>query len=124
MLSNREKAFLSVARYLASKSEARQKHGAIVVKGGSVLGTGYNKDRNHPDNVSPEHIKTHCSVHAEVEAIRDAGWNVKGAVLYVARINRFGEDRYSKPCDRCTVVIEETQIKKVIYTGSENGYVN
>ena len=124
MLSNRERAFLSVARYLASKSEARQKHGAIVVKGGSVLGTGYNKDRNHPDNVSPEHIKTHCSVHAEVEAIRDAGWNVKGAVLYVARINRFGEDRYSKPCDRCMVVIEETQIKKVIYTGSENDYVN
>ena len=124
MLSNREKAFLSVARYLASKSEARQKHGAIVVKGGSVLGTGYNKDRNHPDNVSPEHIKTHCSVHAEVEAIRDAGWNVKGAVLYVARVNRFGEDRYSKPCDRCTVVIEETQIKKVIYTGSENDYAN
>lgn len=124
MLSNREKAFLSVARYLASKSGSRQKHGAIVVKGGSVLGTGYNKDRNNPDIVSPEHIKTHCSVHAEIEAIRDAGWNVKGAVLYVARVNRFGEDRYSKPCDRCMVVIEETQIKKVIYTGSENDYVN
>lgn len=120
MLSKRERAFLSVARYLASKSESKQKHGAIVVKGGSVLGTGYNKDRNHPDNVSPEHIKTHCSVHAEVEAIRDAGWNVKGAVLYVARVNRFGEDRYSKPCDRCEVVISETQIKKVIYTGSDD----
>lgn len=120
MLSKRERAFLSVARYLASKSESKQKHGAIVVKGGSVLGTGYNKDRNHPDNVSPEHIKTHCSVHAEVEAIRDAGWNVKGAVLYVARVNRFGEDRYSKPCDRCEVVIFETQIKKVIYTGSDD----
>jgi deoxycytidylate deaminase len=119
MLSNREKAFLSVARYLASKSLARQRHGAIVVKGGSVIGTGFNKDRNHPDNVSPEHIKAHCSVHAEIEAIRDAGWNVRGAVLYVARINNHGEDRYSKPCDRCTVVIEETQIKKVIYTRSD-----
>jgi deoxycytidylate deaminase len=118
MLSRREQAFLSVARYLASKSEARQKHGAVIVRGGSVVGTGFNKDRNHPDNVSPEHIKTHCSVHAEVEAIRDAGWNVRGAVLYVARINNHGEDRYSKPCDRCNVVIEETQIKKVIYTRS------
>ena len=118
MLSRREQAFLSVARYLASKSEARQKHGAVIVRGGSVVGTGFNKDRNHPDNVSPEHIKTHCSVHAEVEAIRDAGWNVRGAVLYVARINNNGEDRYSKPCDRCNAVIEETQIKKVIYTRS------
>ena len=119
MLSNRENAFLSVARYLASKSDARQKHGAVVVKGGSVIGTGFNKDRNHPDFVSPEHVKKHCSVHAEIDAIRDAGWNVKGAVLYVARVNRFGEDRYSKPCDRCNVVIQETQIKKVIYTGSD-----
>ena len=122
MLSKREKAFLSVARYLASKSDSRHKHGAIVVKGGSVIGTGFNKDRNHPDMVSPEHIKTHCSVHAEVDAIRDARWNVKGAVLYVARVNRFGKDRDSKPCDRCNVVIEETQIKKVIYTRSD--YVN
>jgi deoxycytidylate deaminase len=120
MLSKREKAFLSVARYLATKSVSKQKHGAIVVKGGRVLGTGYNKDRNHPDYVSPEHIKTHCSVHAEVEAIRDAGWNVKGAVLYVARVNNHGKDRYSKPCDRCAVVIEETEIKKVIYTGSDD----
>ncbi len=120
MLSKREKAFLSVARYLATKSVSKQKHGAIVVKGGRVLGTGYNKDRNHPDYVSAEHIKTHCSVHAEVEAIRDAGWNVKGAVLYVARVNNHGKDRYSKPCDRCAVVIEETEIKKVIYTGSDD----
>jgi deoxycytidylate deaminase len=120
MLSKREKAFLSVAKYLASKSDSRHKHGAIIVKGGSVIGTGFNKDRNHPDNVSPEHIKSHCSVHAEVEAIRDAGWNVRGAVLYVARVNSQGKDRYSKPCDRCTVVIEETQIKKVIYTRSDD----
>lgn len=119
MLSRREQAFLSVARYLATKSESKQKHGAVVVRGGSVIGTGYNKDRNHPDYVSPEHIKTHCSVHAEIEAIRDAGWKVRGAVLYVARVNRFGEDRDSKPCDRCTVVIQETEIKKVIYTRSD-----
>jgi deoxycytidylate deaminase len=119
MLSKREQAFLSVARYLAKKSDSRQRHGAVIVKGGSVIGTGYNKDRNNPDVVSPEHIKTHCSVHAEIEAIRDAGWNVKGAVLYVARVNSQGKDRYSKPCDRCMTVIEETQIKKVIYTRSD-----
>jgi deoxycytidylate deaminase len=120
MLSQREKSFLSVARYFAQKSKSRQRHGAILVKGGSVIGTGYNKTRNNPYFVSPEHIKSHCSVHAEVEAIRDAKWNVKGAVLYVARVNRQGEDQNSKPCTRCQVVIEETQIKKVIYTEGEN----
>jgi deoxycytidylate deaminase len=118
MLSNSEKAFLSTARYLAQKSTSKQKHGAIVVKSGRVLGTGFNKATNNPMTVSPEHIKTHCSRHAEIEAIRDANWNVKGAVLYVARINRYGQDRNSKPCIRCNIVIEETQIKKVIYTES------
>ena len=115
-LSKREKAYLSVARYFASKSKARRMHGAVVVKSGRVIGTGFNKDRNNPYYVSPEHIKTHCSTHAEVDAIRDANWNVKGAVLYVARVNSQGMDRDSKPCTRCQIVIEEAQIKKVIYT--------
>lgn len=119
-LSNKEKAYLSVARYFASKSKARRMHGAVVVKSGRVVGTGFNKDRNNPYYVSPEHIKTHCSVHAEVDAIRDANWNVRGAVLYVARINSQGMDRDSKPCTRCQIVIEEAQIKKVIYTIGED----
>lgn len=119
-LSRSEKAYLSVARYFASKSKARRMHGAVLVKSGRVIGTGFNKDRNNPYYVSPEHIKTHCSVHAEVDAIRDANWNVKGAILYVARVNAIGEDRNSKPCTRCQVVIEEVQIKKVIYTVGED----
>jgi deoxycytidylate deaminase len=116
-LSKSEQAFLSVARYLAAKSEANKKHGALVVKSGRVMGAGYNKDTNNPMSVSPEHIKTHCSRHAEVEAIRDAKRNVDGAVLYVARVNRQGQDRNSKPCKYCEAVIRETNIKKVIYTG-------
>lgn len=118
MLSKSEKAFLSTARYFAGKSTSRQKHGAVIVKSGRVLGTGCNKDTNDPMIVSPEHIKSHCSRHAEIEAIRDASWNVRGAVLYVARVNRYGQDRNSKPCIRCEVVIKEMKIKKVIYTES------
>ena len=116
MLSKSEAAFLSVARYLSTKSIARRRHGAVIVKGGRVLGTGYNKDKNHPTQVSPEHVKTHCSRHAEIEAIRDANWNVKGAILYVARVNVHGQDRNSKPCTRCEIAIKQSKIKKVIYT--------
>ena len=116
MLSKREQAFLSVARYFASKSKARKKHGAVIVKSGSVVGTGFNKDRNSPFVVSPEHIKPHCSRHAEFQAIKEAGENAVGAILYVARVNRQGEDRNSKPCILCEVVIKKNKIKKVIYT--------
>lgn len=115
-LSRKEEAFLSVARYFASKSAARQKHGAVIVKSGRVIGTGFNKDRNNPMIVSPEHIKTQCSIHAEVDAIRDANHNVAGANLYVARVNRHGQDRNSKPCRYCEEVIKKSKIKKVIYT--------
>lgn len=124
MLSNRDRAYLSVARYCATKSTAKNTHGAVVVKGGRVLSTGWNKNRNHPAIVSPEHIKTDCSYHAEEVAIREAGEdNVRGAVIYVARINRKGHDRDSKPCPKCASLIEKVGIKRVIFT-MEAGEVN
>jgi deoxycytidylate deaminase len=117
MLSKRDKAYLSVARYFATKSAARNTHGAVVVKGGRVMGTGYNKNRNSPMIVSPEHIKTDCSYHAEEVAIREAGEdNVKGAIIYVARVNRHGNDRDSKPCAKCSALIERVGIKRVVFT--------
>lgn len=120
MLSKRDQAYLSVARYFAKKSSARNTHGAVVVKGGRVLGTGWNKNRNHPAIVSPEHIKTDCSYHAEEVAIREAGeYNVRGAILYVARVNKHGKDRDSKPCAKCEKLITEVGIKRVIYTSQK-----
>ena len=117
MLSNKERAYLSVARYFATKSSARNTHGAVVVKGGRVLGTGWNKNRNHPAIVSPEHIKSDCSTHAEESAIRDAGEdNVRNAVIYVARVNKNGHDRDSKPCPKCRSLIDRVGIKRVIFT--------
>lgn len=117
MLSKKDRAYLSVARYFATKSEARNTHGAVVVKGGRVLGTGFNKNRNHPAIVSPEHIKTDCSYHAEEIAIREAGeGNVKGAIIYVARVNRHGSDRESKPCAKCSALIDRVGIKRVVHT--------
>lgn len=124
MLSKRDKAYLSVARYCATKSKARNTHGAVIVKGGRVLSTGWNKNRNHPAIVSPEHIKTECSYHAEEVAIREAGEdNVKGAVIYVARISKNGDDRDSKPCPKCAALIRQAGIKRVVFT-MEAGEIN
>ena len=124
MLSKKDRAFLSVARYFATKSKARNTHGAVVVKGGRVLGTGWNKDRNHPLIVSPEHIKTDCSYHAEEVAIREAGSNLKGAVIYVARVNKHGKDRDSMPCFKCASLIREAGIKKIVYTSEKGEHVS
>lgn len=118
-MSKKDKAYLSVARYFATKSNARNTHGAVVVKGGRVLGTGWNKDRNNPLIVSPERIKTDCSYHAEEVAIRESGKNLKGAVIYVARVNKQGKDRDSHPCQKCSSLIESVGIKKVVYTSEK-----
>jgi deoxycytidylate deaminase len=94
------------------------KHGSVIVKGGRVISTGVNKDRSHPKIVSSEHIKQHCSVHAEVDAIKRAK-DVSGATIYVARVNRRGEQRDSRPCSRCYEAIRKSGIKKIVYTTSE-----
>ena len=119
MLSKRDRAYLSVARYFATKSTARNTHGAVVVKGGRVLGTGWNRDRNNPTIIDPDRIKHDCSYHAEEVAIRESGSNLKGAVIYVARVNKQGKDRDSKPCVKCSSLIQEAGIKRVIYTSEK-----
>ena len=116
MLSKKDVSFLNIARYFAEKSEERKKHGAVVVKSGRVVGAGHNKFKNHPDVIPEELIKIHCSRHAEEVAIREAGDNARGAILYVARVNNSGLDRNSKPCEECSKLIEKSGIKKVIYT--------
>lgn len=116
MLSKRDVSFLNVARFHAEKSQERNKHGAVVVKGGRILGRGFNKFKNSPDIIPEELISVHCSRHAEEVAIHDAGSDLKGAVLYVARVNKQGLDRLSRPCKSCANLIESVGIKRVVYT--------
>jgi deoxycytidylate deaminase len=116
MLSKKDVSFLNMARYFADKSEEKKKHGAIVVKSGRVVGVGFNKFKNHPNIIPEKLIKFHCSRHAEQVAIKEAGENSRGAILYVARVNNQGVDRNSKPCNVCSELIKESGIKKVIYT--------
>ena len=94
------------------------KHGSVIVKGGRVIGTGVNKERNHPTVVSSEHIKTDCSVHAEIDALKKVK-DASGATVYVARVNRRGQARDSRPCNRCYSTLRNSGIRKIVYTTSE-----
>jgi deoxycytidylate deaminase len=116
MLSKKEKKFINLAKLLAEHSIEKQKHGAVVVKSGRVVGTGFNKFKNHPRVIEELFIKKYCSRHAEEVAIRQAGIHSKGATLYVARINNSGISRNSKPCEECSNLIDDAGIKKVVYT--------
>ena len=109
------------AKKEALKSKCRCKHGAVIVRGGSVLSKGHNT------------YKPHCTygggplstLHAEAAAIRNAhnkGISLVGAIIYVVR--QGGLSNMSKPCKFCTEKIIKAGIKKVIYTNSNGDYIN
>ena len=85
--------------------------GAALVRGGSVLSTGFNRYRNSPAQVELGGV----SYHAEEATIRKAG-NVKGATLYVARVTRSGNLGTAKPCVRCQELLMESGVHTVVWT--------
>lgn len=114
-LSAKQQRMLARASSIAEASTCNQRHGAIVVKGGRVLSVGINRDKNHPENVP--HPKTQAAVHAEVAAVKACGdVDLHGATIYVARVNRAGDQMMSKPCERCQAFLRERGIKKIFYT--------
>jgi deoxycytidylate deaminase len=118
-LSNQEKRFLNIAIKAAGSSDMKKKHGAVVVKSGRVLAIGTNKFRNHPAQTASDRIQDECSVHAEIDAISRC--DPRGASLYVARVNNSGDVRYSRPCKRCELKLQQAGIKKVVWS-SERDY--
>lgn len=106
---------MSLAIETAHKSEhSKWKLGSVVWRGGSVISTGFNRVRNDPSVVEDEKYFM-CTVHAEVDALRNAG-STDGAKLFVARVRRSGGIGLAKPCARCMDTIREHGIKRVYYT--------
>jgi deoxycytidylate deaminase len=98
------------------------RHGAVLVKGGSVLNTSFNKDSfTSFGNRFRDHGRGPATVHAEIGSVlglaREA---TTGSDVYVCRINRKGQFRNSKPCSMCHEVLRHVGVKRVYYTTSEN----
>ena len=102
---------LEAAKELAKLSRSRQKHGAIVVRNGQVVSAGVNISKGTADVHWPL-----ASEHAEERAISQAGKEARGATLYVARVNRLGEARLSRPCERCQSAIRKSGIARIVHT--------
>lgn len=114
-LSKRDLNWLNTAGKIAETSECRMRHGAIVVRGGSVLGAGVNKRKNNPANIEEHLITTSCGDHAEVSALKRTS-NPKGATLYVVRVNNFGEFINSKPCANCQIALDKAGVRRVVWS--------
>lgn len=106
--------FLNMALGVATQSKARMKHGALVVRHSHVLGASPNVVKNNPRYVAYQH----SSIHAEIMAMKKAGWP-RRATVYVARVNGNGIARLSKPCANCQTVLDSYKCK-VYWTQDEN----
>ena len=93
------------------------RHGAVLIRGGSVLNIATNSD-NHTSfgqrfRTSPGRA-TH---HAETACVLGLDRSItNGATMYVARINKSGDWKMSKPCSMCHEVMKFVGIKRVVYT--------
>lgn len=97
---NNDKKYMQMAIKLAKKAEGKTSPnplvGAVIVKNNRIIGIGYHKKAGMP--------------HAEINALKLAGNNARGAALYVNL----------EPCDHfgktppCTNAIIRSGIKKVI----------
>lgn len=109
---------IRLATKLANKSSFQYQIGAVIVKGGSILGVGYNKTNRYNSRwkaIWPG------SVHAEEAAIIDAinkrGHDkLVGATIYVSRVNNSGTTGMACPCSHCKEVLKAFHLKEAIYT--------
>ena len=106
--------FLGIAQMVASRSTCDRKNvGAVLVRGKTILSTGYNgsaRGMDHCDDAGHEIVDGHCirTVHAEANALVQAarqGAAVEGATLYLT----------NSPCYDCFKMIVNAGITKVIY---------
>ena len=114
-VTNRDLAMLNRAVGVALTSNLRHRHGAIVYKSGRVLDARSNLFRNeHPSmGISAFDYTTH----AEVAALRGLSQElVSGSTVYVARINKQGEPRYSEPCKECVDYMYQRGVKRIVHT--------
>lgn len=116
-LSRKQRSFLDFAVRMAESSDVTTRHGAVLVRGGSVLSVGVNKWKNFypPVGISTSKYNPNISIHAEVDALSRCS-DARGATIYIARVNKQGDERMSRPCVDCEKILIEAGVKKVIYT--------
>ena len=121
--SKKIQRYLDLARRMAFQSEyGKLRHGAVLVKGGSVINASCNKSNyNSFANRFRPHDRGPATHHAEIGCILGVDKSISdGATVYVVRINKQGQFKLSKPCEMCHNILKFCGIKKVVYTRDEN----
>lgn len=104
-----------IAQKEALKSGFEQHRlGAVIVKSGNILSTGYNELR-------PSKTIGTTTLHAEAAAIkklleRGDFKGLAGSTLYVTRFTRGGHIGLAAPCTSCMGLIRSVGIRRVLFS--------
>ena len=102
---------MPLAKKASEKSTMSHKLGAVLVKKGKIIGTGFNTRKTHPTLGSSLFKMLHAEGAAIYSALKQ-GHCVRGAVMYVYRKN----NNLACPCRDCQAIIKDHGIKAVIHS--------
>ena len=120
--------YLEIAKAVAMRSTClRRQYGAVIVKNDRIISTGYNGSARGEPNCCDvgecwreshgiphgEQYEKCVAVHAEDNAISQAGREAVGATLYLAGFEN-GKSISAVPCAMCERKIKNAQIREVI----------
>jgi tRNA(Arg) A34 adenosine deaminase TadA len=124
-ITNKIKRCLDLAKKQALKSTFRERHGAILVKGGQILNCHHNDSSSSSFAMRfPRYLDgkqlLEGSRHAEVQVILGIDkTQTKHSTVFLVRIGRDGNFIYSKPCPMCQKILKYVGVKKCIYSISK-----
>lgn len=94
---------------------------ALIYRRNSYISCGWNSYKSHPMAAKYGRHADAIYLHAEVAAILDAirrgrEQELRGAIIYIARVLKNGQPALAKPCGGCMGAISELGIENVIWT--------
>ena len=123
--SRKQLRYFELARNVSHQSTyGKLSHGSVLVKGGCIINTGFNKKnfcsfgtrfRSPKDGLG--------TLHAEIAAVLGMPKSMtEGASIYVVRTNNNDLLRLSAPCPMCRQVLMHCGIRRAYYSTSQGTF--
>lgn len=121
-LSKRKRRFVQLAARSAEQSRyGAIWHGAVLVRGGSVLNVTNNKGNYCRFGTRfRERGSGTATLHAELACILNLDRRMtSGGTIYVVRVGKDGEYKMSKPCAMCEAALKHVGVNRVYYSTND-----
>ena len=113
--------YFRLALTMAQKSTSKYRLGAVVVKRGKTVSTGFNQmKKTHPlmNRLNPAFT---MGIHAEIHACLGLSRiDLMDSDIYVARIFKDGTPALAKPCAVCQKFLTSVGISEVYFTTGDS----